>query len=181
MKVTTLKKEIPVKELAERFMDVERISECCEKCPGYGKKWACPPLGFDPMEFIFEYDSILVAVMRAELSDDRLFSSHEELEAAWRELLAPVKAKLADELFALERAYPNSLALLSGGCDGCAVCAREKGMPCVRPEVCRYSPEALGCDVLALLDELFGEKAEWAEAGRLPKKYLLLGGLLKKA
>ena len=58
-------------------------------------------------------------------------------------------------------------------------CARGSGEPCVRPELMRYSVESIGGDVLRSLRDFFGEEVEWAENGRLPGKYILLGALLK--
>lgn len=180
MNITTLTKEIPIEKLIKDYLDVQRFDACCAKCENYGKNWACPPFDFDPEELISRYGSILLYAKKAEPECDRVFASDAELKDAWEELLFPVDEALRRELLELEKACPESLALFSGGCNECETCTREKGLPCVRPELRRCSPEALGCDVLKIMDEVFGETAEWAANGRLPKKYLLLGGLLKK-
>ncbi len=181
MKITELKKEISVKEFIADYVDVPRFSAGCEKCPEYGKTWACPPYDFDRPELISRFDTVLLVAKKTELDDERIFPSDEELKNAWEELLLPVNTALNDELLALEADSPGSLALFAGGCGECEVCSREADLPCVHPEKCRYSPEALCADVVKILEDLFSENVEWAEKGRLPKKYVLLGGLLKKA
>ena len=172
MKVTTLEKEIPLSEFSGGYVDVPRFEACCRECPNYGKKWACPPYGFDSMEIWEKYSSIILDAKKALLSDD-------ERDGDYRVIRAPVKKELSSELLALEASVPGSLALFAGGCDVCAECARGSGEPCVRPELMRYSVESIGGDVLRSLRDFFGEEVEWAENGRLPGKYILLGALLK--
>ena len=95
------------------------------------------------------------------------------------ELVDPVKTALMNELYDMERAEPGSLALSAGGCDLCEECARGKGHPCFKPELMRCSVESLGGNVIKCITELLGEEVLWADNGKLPEHFILLGGLLK--
>lgn len=181
MTVTELSKEIPTALFTEGFVDVPLFAACCEKCPGYGKKWACPPYDFDPGEIFFRYSSILLFARKVVLTEEERGegASGAELKARYDAILRPVKDALLSDLLALEAATPGSLALGAGGCDICGECTRAYGKACVHPEKMRFSVESLGGNVLKALEVFFGEKAEWAENGRLPEKFILLGALLK--
>ena len=48
------------------------------------------------------------------------------------------------------------------------------------PELIRYSVESLGGDVVKLLRDAFHVDILWAQNGRLPEYFMLVGGLLTK-
>ena len=177
--IETLQKEITA-ELLRGFIDIPRIDGYCQKCGNYGKIWGCPPYEFDRMSVWEGYSSLLLYAKRITLSEEETSREYpeEELERAYKAILDPVKRDMISELFALERDNPGSLALFPGCCEECAECARMRNEPCLKPERMRFSVESLGGDVLKILREVFGEKAEWAEKGRLPRKFILLGGVL---
>lgn len=50
----------------------------------------------------------------------------------------------------------------AGGCTVCAWCTRPSGLPCRFPEKLRHSPEALGFDLCAAAEDLFGYKVRWS-------------------
>ena len=182
MEVLTLKAEISCFEFIEGFVDVPRFLACCAQCPGYGKTWACPPYDFDPMDIWRGYSSVLLYAKKAILPKDEIAAERDPhgLHEAYERLLKPVKRELMDELYALESENPGSLALSAGGCGLCKECTRGEGLPCRKPDKMRYSVESIGGDVLKCIRELMHEEVLWAENGRLPKHYILLGGLLKK-
>ena len=180
METVTLKKEIPTEVFIRDFVDIPRFRECCSKCPGYGKRWACPPYDFDSMEIWRSCSSVLLYAKKLCIPAEergRIYSP-DELKRAYNSLLAPVRAELMEELYALEREHPGSRALSAGGCEVCRECTRGAGKPCARPDLMRYSVESLGGDVLKCIGTFLGESVEWAGDGRLPGKYILLGALL---
>ena len=180
--VITLAAEVSIDEYVKNCVDVERFLACCSECRGYGKTWACPPYDFDPMELWMSYDSLLLYAKKVILPEEETAKerTHEELAAAYRELLEPVKRELLDELYEMERKHPGSMALSAGGCDVCESCTRPDGLPCRAPDNKRYSVESIGGNVLKSIEEIWGEEILWAQDGHLPRHFILLGGLLKK-
>ncbi|MBO4848032.1 MAG: metal-binding protein [Clostridia bacterium] len=182
IKVETLTAELPMDEFIASFVDVERFEACCAQCPGYGKTWACPPYSFDPNGVWSRYKSIELYAKKVFVPESMREKHHsaDELAKAYNELLTPVKDRLMDELYAMERETPHSLALSAGGCGLCAECTRPHGERCRNPRKMRWSVESLGGDVLKCITQVLGEEVLWAENGRLPEHFILLGGLLKK-
>lgn len=84
------------------------------------------------------------------------------------------------ELQRWERETPGSQMLLAGTCDQCEVCEKAQGRPCGRPELLRYSIEALGGDVEGCLQHYFHLPMLWGRDGKAPDYFVLVGGLLTK-
>lgn len=55
-----------------------------------------------------------------------------------------------------------------------------QGHPCGRPELLRYSIEALGGDVEGCLQHYFHLPMLWGRDGKAPDYFALVGGLLTK-
>jgi predicted metal-binding protein len=177
----TLSGYLDMETFISDFVDVERFLGCCSECPSFGKTWACPPYGFDPMDIWSSHIGILLYAKKLIVPEDlrsRIYGK-EELSRVMMELVDPVKTALMNELYDMERAEPGSLALSAGGCDLCEECARGKGLPCFKPELMRCSVESLGGNVIKCITELLGEEVLWADNGKLPEHFILLGGLLK--
>ena len=79
-----------------------------------------------------------------------------------------------------ERETPGSQMLLAGTCDQCETCEKVQGHPCGRPELLRYSIEALGGDVEGCLQHYFHLPMLWGRDGKAPDYFALVGGLLTK-
>ena len=43
LQTESFEKEIDVQDFIENCVDVAYFTECCSKCPNYGKTWSCPP------------------------------------------------------------------------------------------------------------------------------------------
>lgn len=182
IKTVTMAVKADMKDYIKGFIDVPRFDSMCRECRGHGRTWACPPYAFDPMEVWNAYSTILLYAKKTILpaEETEILHAPDELSKAYMRLLYPVKTALMNELLCLERNTPNSLALFAGGCDICTECARGRGEPCIHPEKMRYSVESLGGDVIKSVTELFDERVLWAENGRLPEHFILMGALLEK-
>ncbi len=180
--VITLSCETDCAEYAARYVDIAKFNACCAECRGYGKAWACPPYDFAPIEIWRGYNRLLLYGKKVVLPEALCREEHErgELARLYNSMLAPIKTALLDELFAMERETPGSMALSAGGCDICESCTRPEGKPCRFPEKKRFSVESIGGDVIRSIEDFFGEKVLWADGGHLPQHFILLGGLLKK-
>ena len=55
------------------------------------------------------------------------------------------------------------------------------GFPAAHPKKKRFSIEAIGGDAVGAIEKLLGESILWAEEGRLPAHFILIGALLKKS
>jgi len=76
-----------------------------------------------------------------------------------------------------EAEQPGSIAIAPGQCVACARCARQDGLPCVRPDKLRFSLDAFLLEAAQMSQELFGTKIQWYNDQ--PPPYLtMVGGLL---
>ena len=92
-----------------------------------------------------------------------------------------VKARMSEELFAMEAEHPGSISLSAGSCSICGKenCTRPQGKPCRYPDKLRYSIESIGGNVGKTVHDFLGIPLEWIEAGQVPRYFVLVGGLLK--
>lgn len=169
---------MPVEEFVRECVDIPRFAACCAECRGFGKTWACPPYDFDPMDIWQSFSTVLLYGKKVNIPEEEREVS--DLGKAYNALLAPVKSRLLNELYELERQYPGALALSAGGCDICSSCGRAEGVPCLFPEKMRHSIESLGGNAEKCISEYLSESILWAENNRLPEHFILLGALLKK-
>lgn len=169
-------------EYYKNYVDVKRFEECCAACAGWSGTWACPPYDFDPEDIWHSFKTILLYAKKVFVPNELAEKTYKgnELFEAYEALLKPVKRKMLSELFEMEALFPGSMLLSAGGCDFCETCTRPAGESCRLPHKLRYSVESIGGNVLKSIEDFFGEKILWAENGRLPEYYILLGALLKK-
>lgn len=170
-----------VSDFLKTCVDIPRFLECCKDCPSYGKRWSCPPYDFSVRTLWGQYSSILLYEEKIPIPAEYREKTYEQdaLNELCRALLAPVKRKMTDDLLALERHYPNSLALFPGTCELCERCSKENGEPCIHPVMMRYSIESLGGNVAQAVQIYFDDTILWAKDGHLPEYFILLGGLLR--
>ncbi|MBP5210444.1 MAG: hypothetical protein J6Z27_01220 [Bacteroidales bacterium] len=173
--------EVSLERFIPECLDIPRFFALCEQCPNFGKRWSCPPYGFEVKKIWDSHTSILLYADKVSVPEELRSNrySQDEINRISKELLKPVKDRMTAFLLKTEAETPGSIALSAGSCDICGVCSKKKGTPCLHPERMRYSIEALGGNVERALDLYFGEKIIWAEDGCLPEYYILLGGLLK--
>ena len=170
--VQALEVSVPVEEYLHTCVDVERFLGCCQICDHYNHTWSCPPFDFEPMDLWKQsqtlriFARILIAKPQAEL-------------AAMLEGLEQEKGRLLEDLLALERDTPGSLALPVGGCTLCeGKCTRPEGKPCRHPDKMRHSLDALGGDISKTMEKYFDKPILWIQDGKTPEYLTLVGGLL---
>ena len=174
--------EVPMDEYIESCVDVSQFLEYCKQCDNYDRVWSCPSFSFDPEEYLKEYGSIRVIGYKVYVPEEerqRIYPDKERY-LMMETLLAQPKEDLDREMLALEAENPGSKALSGGSCLYCkpAECAKIEGKPCRHPEKMRYSIEALGGNVGLTVTKYLGQELEWIEKGRLPRHFILVGGLL---
>lgn len=164
--------ETSAEEFVTRFVHVEKFLPFCQQCGSYNTRWTCPPFDFDPMTIWQSYRGLRLyaRILQADVPEQPL-----DVAVA---ALKQEKRLYRQELQRWERETPGSQMLLAGTCDQCETCEKVQGHPCGRPELLRYSIEALGGDVSQTISQCLGERPLWAEAGKLPPHFILLGGLL---
>ena len=168
-------KEISVPLYLEHYVNVEEFLEYCKACPNYEKIWSCPSYDFNPEDYWKEYSTLTVLGYKINFAQDMT-------EKRSMEIMAEVKNKITEELFAMEEECPGSISLSAGSCSVCGPenCTRTDGKPCRYPEKMRYSIESLGGNVGKTVSKLLGIELEWIEEGKIPSYFVLVGGLLKK-
>ncbi len=173
--------EGPVSDFVKNCVDVPSFLASCGECPIFDRRWSCPPFGFSVEALWKQYTDIFLYEEKIYVNPnlrERVYSQAEINELS-RELLAPAKRQMTEDLLALEGKYIGSRALFAGTCEFCTKCAKELNGQCYHPEKMRFSIEALGGNVALAVQIYFDDTILWAKNGRLPEYYILLGGLLK--
>lgn len=191
-KLTT---EISVEKYIEEYVNVEEFLECCKKCPNYARKWSCPPYDFDVLEYWKQFKSFFILGNIITFDEDERKKDYrsKEITKIINDTLFIEKRKLADELYGMEKEYKGSVSLSAGSCtlcddgmvdsDNCNRVFCKDGNAkknCLYFDKMRYSIESLGGNVGKTCSKLFGVNLEWVEENKLPSKFILVSGLLKK-
>lgn len=142
--------------------------KCAYGCRGYGKRLSCPPYVMSVDEFrkvIGEYKSSLLLV------DEYDTSGIQDVLEAWSGLRKDSFHKMYEiEQEAFKEGFTFAHLLRPGSCNECEICNLEK---CVKPEVRRFAPEAVGINVQKAMKEA-GLMLEFCK----PEKTLCIGILL---
>ena len=180
--------ETSAEDFVTRFVRVEKFLPFCQQCGSYNTRWTCPPFDFDPMTIwqsyrgLRLYARILQADTPEQPLDEAVAALKQEKRLYRQELQRWEREKrlYRQELQRWERETPESQMLLAGTCDQCETCEKVQGHPCGRPELLRYSIEALGGDVEGCLQHYFHLPMLWGRDGKAPDYFALVGGLLTK-
>ena len=176
-RVKRLATALPMREMLETYIDIEKFLGCCAACPRYGQTWSCPPYDFDPADIWHRYTYVqLYAVQIFPESDDAKAAALRDAEA----FLYPYRKLLDALLEEKERETPGSLRLDAGRCRVCETCARREDKPCRFPEKLRYSVESLGGNVAALAADKLHAPLLWGSREAPPEYFLLAGAVLTK-
>ena len=167
---------LPMSEMIEKYVDVEKYLGCCAACPRYGQTWSCPPYDFDPAGIWPQYASVdLYAVQVFPESEEAKKAALEDPDA----FVLPFRKELDALLEEKERETPGALRLDPGRCRACARCARRDNEPCRFPEKLRYSLESIGADVCGLAADILKAPIQWGTK-ESPAEYLVLAGAILK-
>ena len=131
----------------------ERIRAYCEenKCGSYGKNYTCPPNAGSLDEirkrlknysggYIFQYSR----AMDLKKNLKKVIKSKDDFH----------KMILKIEDYMKKTGMEDVWGLIGGNCGLCETCAIQKDKPCRHPDNARMSLEAIGIDVVGLLDKL---------------------------
>lgn len=194
-KVERLEAEISVDKYIDEYVNVEEFLEYCKECPNYEKKWSCPPYDFDVLEYWKQFKTLLVVGYRIVFDDEVCNKTYtkEEINEITEKVLTAEKENMTEELYDMEADFEGSISLSAGSCSLCGgtlmteshcsrvECPNGKASECCRHyDKLRYSIESLGGNVGKTCSKLMRDEIEWIEEGKLPKHYMLVGGLLKK-
>ena len=172
-------RELPLADFRARYQDRARFLPYCRACPNYQTVWSCPPFSFDVDEYLAPFRRVRVVCMKIHLASALIEAAdtpEKVKDTGWR-IVVYVKKRIEARLRAEEQKTPGSRALSSGGCNLCANCTRTAGAPCRAPERMRYSLDALGFDLSAITEDLFGIRILWCR-DRLPAYFTLIHALL---
>ncbi len=156
MELCEFAKQLGIENLNEFTPDTlipeQRIRDfCCEdKCGNYGNNYMCPPyigslneikvkLGRFKHGFLFQYSQNI------EVQNDRqgVIQTKKDFHGKILQM----------EEFLREKGIDRVWGMIGGSCNLCDVCKVKSHEPCLHPEKARTSLEAIGIDVLALLDK----------------------------
>ena len=157
VRVENLTGALPMSEMLEKYVDVEKFLGYCAACPRCGQTWSCPPYDFDPAAVWPQYAAVTLYAVQ-------VFPESEEAKTA----------ALADpEMFL--RPYRRAFdALLE---------ERERetrGSLRLDAEKLRYSLESLGANVGALAADKLGAPLQWGTKDAPPEYFVLVGAVLTK-
>ena len=144
--------EIGIKAYFMKAGDIQvenRIAlKCAYGCRGYGKRLSCPPHIMSVDEFrkvIREYSSALLLVEELDTS------GIQDVLEAWSGLRKDSFHKMFElEQEAFREGFTFAHLLRPGSCNECETCNLEK---CVKPEMRRFAPEAVGINVQKTMEE----------------------------
>ncbi len=154
----------------------------CQACKNYGKNYSCPQFDFETATWLAEYayaTLILTIIPTAELADYRAVLAAGDYRSDTYEQYSKdndddlfmrismysfeqIKHKLNDKLLKFERRAAGAVSIPPGSCSYCKSCAKVRGENCLYPEKLRYSLEALGFLVSAVLDVFFDYAIDWS-------------------
>lgn len=172
--------EAPLRAFIETYQDKEKFMAYCKECPNYAARWSCPPLAFDPADYIKRFARIdLIGVqIRYDEETVRAADTPEKAREIGTRAIRKVKTQIADLLLGAETRLKNAASLSSGGCRICPVCARVENKPCRHPEKMRHSLDAFGFDLTKITREFLGVELKWSNGG-LPEYHTLIHALLR--
>ncbi len=163
------------------FVDTEKFIGFCRQCDRYNKNWSCPGFPFSPLELWEKYRQFKIEadLIHVPLRLQKTEYSEEKLSKVTDAVYTFIKDRLTLELIEENKSH-KGLVLGGGCCNFCAVCSREKGLPCIKPHLKSYSIESLGGDVVKTISEISGRELKWPEDGHLPPYFITAGGILLK-
>ncbi len=131
----------------------ERIRKYCEenRCGSYGKNYTCPPQAGSLKEIREKLDGYNHGYLFQ-------YSKEMDMKKDWKKLARSKddfhRMILKMEKYLRKEGIDNVWGLIGGNCGICDTCALQKDKPCRHPDRARMSLEAIGIDVVGLLNKL---------------------------
>lgn len=158
-------------------VSVEKVLTCTQEeavrnycktgCVNFGKKWSCPPYSKKFSEIVASenYDTVVIIVGHISIDEMKYISNPYQQVKAANMILKSRCEKIARNI---EKEL-DGYSLLSGSCNLCKPCQKKMDLPCKKPSMLRYSLEATGINVEALLEKYCEHKLLWYKKGeKLP-------------
>lgn len=167
------KKKVETNKILE-FYNNKKVEKYCSNCKNYNRIWSCPPHNFDSELYLKQYKYILIISGKIIL-DKESFSNNfrEEIISEFDKARKEFSKMVID----MEKLYPNSEAMISGGCFRCKVCKREINEHCILSNDKRYSLESLGLMVSDITSDILNLEIQWINES-VPDYLLTVGGIL---
>lgn len=159
--------------ISAHVMPVEKVLLCTQEemvrnscklgCVNFGKKWSCPPFAKKISDIVASnnFDIAIIMVGHICLEDMKYIKNPYQQVKAANIILKSTCEKIARYI----EKKTNGYSLLSGSCNLCKPCQKKKDLPCKKPDMMRYSLEATGINVGALLEKYCGHKLLWYKKG----------------
>lgn len=160
---------------AEAYRRIGRFEQLCSSCPGYGRRWGCPPQTAETLAIPGRYEVMELVGVKITPSETGLPLA--EADA----IIESVRRRIEPAILQHEAACDGFAMLFTGRCYHCGdrACTRPEGRPCRHPQLVRPSLEAMGYDVGALAERYLGQKLVWSSDGTMPPYLFIVGVVLK--
>lgn len=168
-----------INSLINDYCQREKFLEFCKECKAYNAVWSCPPLSFDPVEYLQSYKKTLVIGVKIIYADELRSGDNEYANEKAKEIMAAVKGRIHTTQLAAEKESEGIMAISSGSCNICTPCERVLDKPCKYPEKMRHSFDSFGIDLTKVAENLLETKLLWAN-NSLPEYHMLISAFLLK-
>ena len=170
MDISEFTKEIGIQHCLEINPEVlvpeARVHSYCRenKCGNFGQSYMCPPHTGTLNEINIKLRKFSQGILLQ-------YTVNVDVKHDWpgiRQSMVDFHHKILEAEVFLKTTGINDLwGITAGTCGLCEVCAAKSAKPCVYPDQARASMEALGIDVISLLDNLglanqfYNDKITW--------------------
>ena len=156
------------------FLNKCYFDSLCQKgCTNYSQKWSCPPYAPNFKKYSQGYTYLTAIVLKVSVNEfDYIKNSYLKIKAA-NSVLKSRMDKMLRFVKKEDEAY-----ISTGSCRLCKPCKRKQNKPCAHPKGMTYSFEALGVDVSALTQKLFGITLLWYKDKVCPEYTCVVGGIV---
>ncbi|WP_432748627.1 DUF2284 domain-containing protein [Pectinatus frisingensis] len=180
-RIETCIKQVVLTDVLGKYQERERFLRYCKDCHKYNTRWSCPPLDFDPNEYLapYKYSYLIGIRIFYDAAIIAAANTKEKIRYTSLKTTKTVKKQVSEILLAAEQYTPTTISLSSGGCDFCCRCSRIKNEPCRRPEKMRYSLDAFGINLSKIAKKFLNIELLW-NADTLPQYHTLIHALLTK-
>lgn len=178
-KLTIAHSDLP--SFLAKYQDVEHFLKYCKACKNYNSVWSCPPMMFNPKNFLQQYAYIYI-IGEQIFYDEQLrekYTDKDEIIKFTRITLRRAKNIIADNLLQFEKIAPDSLSFSSGGCGWCCKCTRPNNLPCRKPNKMRYSLDSFGINLGEVSEDFLNIKLLWG-LDKLPEYHTLIHAVVSK-